>query len=71
VDLIRDATAKNGGIYLYSNQQCCDDGKLYFNRTAMIFNNGKLIARGSQFSPVDVEVIVGSSPTVLNLIPSS
>jgi NAD+ synthase (glutamine-hydrolysing) len=60
VDLIQSATAKAGGIYLYANHQCCDGTRLYFDGTAMVFCNGELVGRGSQFSPVDVEVVVAS-----------
>ncbi|MEM8861161.1 MAG: NAD(+) synthase [Chloroflexota bacterium] len=56
-DLIRNATVKNGGVYLYANQQGCDGGRLYFDGCAMIVANGKVLAQGSQFSPRDVEVI--------------
>lgn len=57
LDLIRSASAKNGGIYLYANQQGCDGGRLYFDGCAMIAVNGKVVAQGSQFSPRDVEVV--------------
>ncbi|MCZ7672237.1 MAG: hypothetical protein M5U34_36500 [Chloroflexi bacterium] len=51
IDLIRNATAKGGGIYLYANQQGCDGGRLYFDGCALIAVNGELVAQGSQFSP--------------------
>src|SRR5690242_7355414 len=31
MDLIRSATAKAGGAYLYANQQGCDGGRLYYD----------------------------------------
>ena len=40
VDLLCVATRKNGGIYLYANQQGCDGGRLYFDGSCMIFVNG-------------------------------
>ncbi len=60
IDLIRNATAKGGGIYLYANQQGCDGGRLYFDGCALIAVNGELVAQGSQFSPKDVEVITAT-----------
>jgi NAD+ synthase (glutamine-hydrolysing) len=56
-DLIRSATTKLGGAYLYANQQGCDGGRLYYDGSAMIWINGKLLAQGQQFSLQDVEVI--------------
>lgn len=57
LDLIRGATAKAGGIYLYANQQGCDGGRLYFDGCACVAVNGALVAQGSQFSLADVEVV--------------
>lgn len=60
IDLIKNATAKGGGIYLYANQQGCDGGRLYFDGCALIAVNGQIVAQGSQFSPQDVEVITAT-----------
>ena len=57
MDLIKSATSKSGGVYLYSNQQGCDGDRLYFDGTALIYANGKLLTQGSQFSLKDVEVV--------------
>ncbi|KAF9519486.1 hypothetical protein BS47DRAFT_1468702 [Hydnum rufescens UP504] len=57
VDLIKEATAKLGGIYLYANQQGCDGDRLYYDGSALIAVNGRVIAQGSQFSLNDVEVV--------------
>jgi NAD+ synthase (glutamine-hydrolysing) len=57
IDLILGATSKCGGVYLYSNQQGCDGGRLYFDGCSMIVSNGTLLAQGSQFSMNDVEVV--------------
>ncbi|XP_049851953.1 glutamine-dependent NAD(+) synthetase-like [Schistocerca gregaria] len=57
VDLIRSATVKGGGIYLYANQQCCDGGRLYYDGCAMIVCNGEVLAQGRQFSLDSCEVI--------------
>ena len=60
VDLIRSASAKGGGVYLYANQQGCDGGRLYFDGCALIAVNGQVVAQGSQFSPKDVEVVMAT-----------
>ncbi|KAK2463654.1 hypothetical protein APHAL10511_004405 [Amanita phalloides] len=60
VDLIKEATAKVGGIYLYANQQGCDGDRLYYDGCAMIAVNGKIVAQGSQFSLNDVEVVTAT-----------
>eukprot|EP01129_Flabellula_baltica_P006196 TRINITY_DN2295_c0_g1_i2.p1 TRINITY_DN2295_c0_g1~~TRINITY_DN2295_c0_g1_i2.p1 ORF type:complete len:666 (+),score=141.16 TRINITY_DN2295_c0_g1_i2:357-2354(+) len=60
IDLIKNATAKNGGVYVYSNHQCCDGSRLYFDGCAMIALNGKLLAQGSQFSMKEVEVVTAT-----------
>ncbi|KAF2193783.1 putative glutamine-dependent NAD(+) synthetase [Zopfia rhizophila CBS 207.26] len=57
ISLIQEATRKNGGVYLYSNQQGCDGDRLYYDGCAMVIVNGEIIAQGSQFSLNDVEVI--------------
>ena len=60
IDLIRSATAKSGGVYLYANQQGCDGGRLYFDGCALIAINGEIVTRGSQFSIEDVEVVTAT-----------
>jgi len=61
LDLIRGATCKGGGVYLYANQLGCDGGRLYFDGCACICVNGEIVAQGSQFSvETEVEVIVGT-----------
>ncbi|KAI9262477.1 hypothetical protein EDC94DRAFT_648277 [Helicostylum pulchrum] len=60
IDLIKAATQKVGGIYLYANQQGCDGDRLYYDGCAMIVMNGDIIAQGSQFSLRDVEVITAT-----------
>ena len=60
VDLIRSATAKSGGVYLYSNQMGCDGGRLLFDGCALIACNGKIVAQGSQFSLKEVEVVTAT-----------
>lgn len=60
LQLITEATRKNGGIYLYANQQGCDGERLYFDGCAMIIVNGDVVAQGSQFSLNDVEVVTAT-----------
>ena len=60
IDLIRSATAKSGGVYLYANQQGCDGGRLYFDGCALIAINGEIVTRGTQFSIEDVEVVTAT-----------
>ena len=60
VDLIRNATSKSGGVYLYANQQGCDGGRLYFDGCAIIAVNGEIVAQGSQFSLNEVEVVTAT-----------
>jgi NAD+ synthase (glutamine-hydrolysing) len=60
VDLIKEATQKLGGVYLYANQQGCDGDRLYYDGCAMIALNGTIIAQGSQFSLTDVEVVTAT-----------
>ena len=49
-----------GGIYLYANQQGCDGDRLYYDGSAMIAVNGRIVAQGSQFSLSDVEVVTAT-----------
>ena len=60
VNLIRNATLKSGGVYLYANQQGCDGGRLYYDGCALIATNGEIVAQGSQFSLNEVEVVTAT-----------
>lgn len=60
IELMKEATQKSGGIYLYANQQGCDGDRLYYDGCAMIVVNGKVVAQGSQFSLNDVEVVTAT-----------
>eukprot|EP01038_Epipyxis_sp_PR26KG_P009692 gene9692-13045_t len=57
LDLMKSATSKCGGAYLYSNHRGCDGNRLYFDGSSMICVNGDMVAQASQFSLKDVEVI--------------
>uniref|UniRef100_A0A8C9T9Y4 Glutamine-dependent NAD(+) synthetase n=1 Tax=Scleropages formosus TaxID=113540 RepID=A0A8C9T9Y4_SCLFO len=54
VSLIRSATSKSGGIYMFANQRGCDGDRLYYDGCAMIAVNGDIVAQGAQFSLEDV-----------------
>lgn len=60
LDLMRSATAKAGGVYLYANQQGCDGNRLYYDGCACIAMNGELLAQGRQFALADVEVVTAT-----------
>jgi len=36
IDLIKNATVKSGGVYLYSNLRGCDGTRVYFDGTSII-----------------------------------
>ncbi|KAI8026499.1 Glutamine-dependent NAD(+) synthetase [Camellia lanceoleosa] len=52
------ATHSRGGVYMYSNHQGCDGGRLYYDGCSCVVVNGDVVAQGSQFSLKDVEVVV-------------
>ncbi|XAR55171.1 NAD(+) synthase (glutamine-hydrolyzing) [Bertholletia excelsa] len=52
------ATHTRGGVYMYSNHQGCDGGRLYYDGCSCVVVNGDVVAQGSQFSLKDVEVVV-------------
>jgi NAD+ synthase (glutamine-hydrolysing) len=43
VHLMRSATDKVGGVYLYANQKGCDGGRLYFDGSSMIWQNSHFL----------------------------
>ncbi|XP_028774677.1 glutamine-dependent NAD(+) synthetase [Neltuma alba] len=51
------ATHTRGGVYMYSNHQGCDGGRLYYDGCACVVVNGDVVAQGSQFSLKDVEIV--------------
>lgn len=60
VDLIRNASFKAGGAYLFSNLRGCDGQRIYFNGCSAVALNGDIIERGKQFSLLDVEITVAT-----------
>jgi predicted amidohydrolase/NH3-dependent NAD+ synthetase len=59
-ELIRSATDRNGGVYMYANQLGCDGGRLVFDGNAMIYQNGKLLAAGQHLSFHEVEMTMAT-----------
>ena len=45
LDLMRGATRKCGGVYMYANQQGCDGNRLYYDGCACIASNGEFLAQ--------------------------
>lgn len=60
LNLIQEATRKSGGIYIYTNHSGCDGDRLLYDGSALILINGDIVAQGSQFSLLDVEVITAT-----------
>lgn len=60
VNLVKSATTKSGGIYLYANQRGCDGERVYYDGCSMVAINGNIVAQGAQFSLNDVEVITAT-----------
>lgn len=57
IDAVKSATWLCGGVYMYSNHQGCDGGRLYYDGCCFIAVNGDVIAQGSQFSLKEIEVL--------------
>ena len=56
VELVRSATLKSGGCYMFSNLRGCDGERVYFNGCSSITVNGETVARTAQFAVEEVEV---------------
>ena len=56
VDLVKSATAKNGGAYPFSNLRGCDGERVYWNGCSMIGLNGHIVSRTAQYSIQQVEI---------------
>lgn len=57
VNLVKSASFKSGGCYLYSNLRGGDGARIYFNGNSCIALNGEILNRSKQFSLKDVEVV--------------
>lgn len=53
-DLIKNASFKAGGLYMFSNLRGCDGQRVYFNGCSAMALNGNIIARSKQFSLAEV-----------------
>ncbi|KAJ8675945.1 hypothetical protein QAD02_011731 [Eretmocerus hayati] len=60
VDLVKSATFKSGGCYMFSNMRGCDGSRVYFNGGSSITLNGHVLSRGKQFALEEVEVNVAT-----------
>ncbi|KAG7207960.1 hypothetical protein KM043_009544 [Ampulex compressa] len=60
VDLVKSATFKSGGCYMFSNLRGCDGTRLYFNGASFITVNGQILNRSKQFALEEVEVTVAT-----------
>lgn len=63
VDLVKSATMKSGGCYVFSNLRGCDGQRVYFNGCSCIGVNGHIINRSKQFAleeVVGINIIVNS-----------
>ena len=56
VDLVRGATAKSGGCYLFSNCRGGDGDRVFFNSNSCISLNGDIVSRTRQFGIEEVEL---------------
>jgi len=56
VDLVKSATAKCGGMYLFSNLRGCDGERVYFNGCSSLCLNGQIVGRTAQYGIEEVEV---------------
>ncbi|XP_048517441.1 glutamine-dependent NAD(+) synthetase [Dendroctonus ponderosae] len=59
-DLVKNATMKCGGCYVFSNLRGCDGERVYFDGTSSITLNGAIISRTKQFALDEVEVITAT-----------
>lgn len=58
VDLVKSATYKSGGAYLFSNLRGCDGQRIYFNGCSCVAVNGEIVNRGLQFALNDVVSVI-------------
>ncbi|KAL8427110.1 hypothetical protein ACSSS7_007890 [Eimeria intestinalis] len=58
ISLLRDATGRQGGIYLYANQIGCDGGRVVFDGGSLICMNGEVLVEGPRFGLEEVVVNV-------------
>lgn len=59
-DLIKSATYKSGGVYMFSNLRGCDGERVYYSGCTSIALNGDIVAKGNVFGLQDVEVVTAT-----------
>jgi len=60
VELVKSATLKSGGCYMFSNLRGCDGERVYFNGCSSICVNGEVVARTAQYAIEEVEVALAT-----------
>jgi NAD+ synthase (glutamine-hydrolysing) len=60
LELVKNASKRNGGVYLYSNLKGCDGGRVLYDGGAMVCLNGRITHQLHQFSLPEVEVCLGA-----------
>ncbi|KAL0276498.1 UNVERIFIED_CONTAM: hypothetical protein PYX00_004057 [Menopon gallinae] len=60
IDLVKSATYKSGGCYLFSNLRGCDGERVYFKGCSCISVNGEIVNLTKEYSLQDVEVITAN-----------
>jgi len=60
LELIKNASKRNGGIYMYSNLKGCDGGRVYYDGGSLICLNGRIVTQLPSFSLPEVEVTLGA-----------
>lgn len=53
-NLVKSASAKAGGAYIFSNVRGCDGQRVFWNGCSAVALNGDIIGRSKQFSLQDV-----------------
>ena len=54
VEMIKSATARSGGCYVFSNLRGCDGQRVYFNSCACIALNGFIVSKTKQYALEEV-----------------
>jgi NAD+ synthase (glutamine-hydrolysing) len=62
MDLIKSATRRSGGAYIYSNLEGGDGERLYFDGGSMVGLNGSIIDIEDRFTLRDVQVLITDIP---------
>ncbi|CAG0914199.1 unnamed protein product [Notodromas monacha] len=60
VELIKSATARSGGCYLFANLRGCDGQRIYFNSCSCVAVNGHIVSKTKQYDLEEVEVAVAT-----------